>query len=366
MQKIRLILVGGFLGAGKTTLLAQAAGRLAGQGKRVGVITNDQAAGLVDTEIARQVSERVQEVSGGCFCCRFGEFISSLKRLLADFTPDVVLAEPVGSCTDLSATVLQPLKKLYSEIIALAPFSVLVDPVRLREALSADGTSLFPDSVNYVFRKQMEEADLIVLNKIDLLSQEEASELRAMIDEHFPERPLLTMSALDDREVGTWLEFVTGGRSAGQWIAEVDYDTYARGEAELGWLNAEIRLRAERPVDWKGFCLDLLGMMRDEFRARPAEIAHLKIFLEGSQGTLTGSLTRLSAEPGIRGEIHGGGTPVRLLVNARVHLDPGELRAVVERCLRSAAGDDIATDISSIRSFRPGRPEPTHRFDRVV
>ena len=106
----RLILVGGFLGAGKTTLLAQAAVRLSKQGKRVGLVANDQAADLVDSEVLRITGTCVEEVAGGCFCCRFPDMIAALERLAQRDQADVLLGEPVGSCTDLAATVMQPLK----------------------------------------------------------------------------------------------------------------------------------------------------------------------------------------------------------------------------------------------------------------
>jgi G3E family GTPase len=53
----KLILVGGFLGAGKTTLLAEAAKRLAKEGKSVGLITNDQAPELVDTRLLTGIGQ---------------------------------------------------------------------------------------------------------------------------------------------------------------------------------------------------------------------------------------------------------------------------------------------------------------------
>jgi G3E family GTPase len=65
MAKLRVIVVGGFLGSGKTTLLAQSAKHLAAQGKRVGIITNDQAAQLVDTQYLAALGVPVGEVSGG-------------------------------------------------------------------------------------------------------------------------------------------------------------------------------------------------------------------------------------------------------------------------------------------------------------
>jgi G3E family GTPase len=70
MSKPRLILVGGFLGAGKTTLLASVARLLQDRGKTVGLITNDQAVDLVDTGMLRHEELNVQEIAGGCFCCR--------------------------------------------------------------------------------------------------------------------------------------------------------------------------------------------------------------------------------------------------------------------------------------------------------
>ena len=366
MQKIRLILVGGFLGAGKTTLLANAAARLIRQGRKVGIITNDQAAGLVDTEIVKRVSSGVGEVAGGCFCCRFGDLVSSLKRLLSDFTPDVVLAEPVGSCTDLSATVLQPLKKLYAEMLTVAPYSVLADPARLREALTPGAPTLLPRTVHYILRKQLEEADLIVLNKSDLLSKDEIAELEALIAKCVSGRPILAMSALRDKDVDLWLELTLHGTTGGTTITDVDYDTYTEGEAELGWLNATVDVQPAAGADIKGFCSKFLATMQQELRAKCADVAHLKVFVSNANESVTGNVTGLESEPLVRGRLRAGAAPLRLLVNARVHCAPEELKSLVQECLSAVSGDKIAVKVTKVESFRPGRPQPTHRFHRVV
>ena len=191
MAATRLILVGGFLGAGKTTLLAQAAQRLARRGKRVGLVANDQAADLVDSELLRDAGSRVEEVAGGCFCCRFPDMIAAMERLVRQDNVDVLIGEPVGSCTDLSATVMQPLKQFHHAQFDLAPFSVLVDGsqvralARLRKAMERQEPARFPDNVLYIYEKQLEEADLIVLNKTDLLSAAELAELTGSLAERF-------------------------------------------------------------------------------------------------------------------------------------------------------------------------------------
>ncbi len=86
MGKVKLILVGGFLGAGKTTLIAKAAADFIKQGKKVGIITNDQAVNLVDTNLLQQHGLSVQEVAGGCFCCRF-IWEKSLKPAMPKLQP---------------------------------------------------------------------------------------------------------------------------------------------------------------------------------------------------------------------------------------------------------------------------------------
>src|SRR5437667_3792592 len=128
MNKVRFIMIGGFLGAGKTTTLARLARHYLSQGQRVGLVTNDQAQDLVDTNSLRAQGFPVQEVPGACFCCKFDELIGKVQCLQDSERPDVILTEPVGSCTDLVATVVQPLKALYADQFQVAPYAVIFKP----------------------------------------------------------------------------------------------------------------------------------------------------------------------------------------------------------------------------------------------
>ena len=109
-DQIRFIMLGGFLGAGKTTMIGRLATHYRAQGQAVGVVTNDQAEDLVDTRTLAAQGHDVGEVAGACFCCNFDELLNQVASLAKRRDPDVLLAEPVGSCTDLAATVVQPLK----------------------------------------------------------------------------------------------------------------------------------------------------------------------------------------------------------------------------------------------------------------
>jgi G3E family GTPase len=365
-----LILVGGFLGAGKTTLLTTATEQLTGQGKRVGLITNDQAANLVDTVLLRQRDLPVEEISGGCFCCKFDDLVAAMDHLMAAERPEILLGEPVGSCTDLSATVIQPMKALYRDRYRLAPFSVLVDPVRVRTVLesSPSTTALpgFPDNVNYIYRKQLEEADLIVLNKIDLLSAAEIVEIENGLRRKFPRSQVMSISARNGTGVGTWLESVTGEQEPGRTITDVDYDLYADGEAALGWLNAAYRLHVASKTDWKAFCLRVLTALRSGLRARSAEAAHLKLHLRAGSSSFVANLTSSQGEPSLIGKIDESQADVQLLINVRAHIDPDRLRELVEAGIDAANSREIRVVTDALECFAPSRPTPTHRYSVVV
>ena len=82
-MSVRFVMVGGFLGAGKTTAIARLARHYRAQGRRIGVVTNDQAHDLVDTNALRAQGLSVEEVPGACFCCRFDDLVGRVGLLQA-------------------------------------------------------------------------------------------------------------------------------------------------------------------------------------------------------------------------------------------------------------------------------------------
>src|ERR1700676_2549681 len=246
------IMVGGFLGAGKTTAMLRLAEHLTAGGRRVGLITNDQSHGLVDTSIVTASGYPVQEITGGCFCCRFNSLTDAADRLTRDARPDVFLAEPVGSCTDLRATVQHPLRRLYGDSYRVAPLSVLVDPIRAARILGLESGRSFSPKVLYVYEKQLEEADLLVINKIVLLDEARREALEHALSARFPQAQILTVSARTGANLDDWFGRLSSPL-ASRPAMEVDYDMYAEGEALLGWLNATFRISASSPFDGNRF-----------------------------------------------------------------------------------------------------------------
>ncbi|MDR3252758.1 MAG: cobalamin synthesis protein P47K [Tannerella sp.] len=362
-METKLIIAGGFLGAGKTTLLRETAQRLLKKGLRVGLITNDQAPGLVDSKLLELNNLPVAEVSGSCFCCNFNGFIDAVRNIRRKTDADIIIAEPVGSCTDLSATIMQPLKQFFSKELTIAPLSVLTDPTRLRNIL--DG-SLHPDAA-YIFRKQLEESDIILINKTDLLQADELENLKQRTQALYPAATVMTVSALTGDGLDEWLnETMLSGRAAGSHLAEIDYDTYANGEAVLGWLNGTIAVNNGFHItDWDEYTLRLLSSLADQFDAAGYAVGHVKVITESVNSFTAGNLTGTRETLSIRGRA-GSGTDAKVIINARVETSPETLNDIVRRTLDALAAEKYYYKVLAWRYLQPGRPKPTHRFNSVV
>ena len=363
MKTTRLILVGGFLGAGKTTLLWEATRRIMENGKRVGLITNDQAPDLVDTAILLHNNVKVAEVSGSCFCCNFNGLISAIEQVREEANADVIIAEPVGSCTDLSATILQPLKEKMDRVLLVSPLSVMADPAHLTDILNGGTAGLHP-SAAYIFRKQLEESDIILISKADLLKAGDLVLLKEKVKLNFPDAEVMTVSAVTGEGIDEWLKEVMNREDAGQRLVKVDYDIYAEGEAVLGWLNSNIELNGE-PTDWDAFARKLLLDLSQQFDNRNASVGHVKIILESGDKYLTGNLTGKENTLNFRG-LAGISERARLTLNARVEMSPEVLEKIVRNALDTTTNGNLTMKIVALRCLSPGRPNPTYRFDHIV
>lgn len=362
MQSIRFIMVGGFLGAGKTTTLARLARHYVSHGRKVGLVTNDQAQNLVDTNNLRAQGFRVEEVPGACFCCKFDELVQKVGDLSAGQRPEIVLAEPVGSCTDLVATVVQPLKDLYRMEFRVAPYTVLFKPSHGLRILRNESSGFSPKAA-YIFRKQLEEADAIVVNRLDELPPSERGELEQLLQEQYPDAPILFLSARTGDGFAPFVEFLEQEGNFGRKILDIDYDIYAEGEAELGWLNSSVELHAATTFELDPFLLEVISGLRDDLRLASGEVAHLKVI--GIEDGIFGVANLVSNESGVELSLpsHSRVSHADLIVNARVAVDPDWLQTQVERHVRAACDSrGITPTHRQTQNLRPGRPMPTHRY----
>lgn len=308
------------------------------------VILNDQGEALVDAEYAELQSIRRGEVTGGCFCCRFSDLVSVMEKMRA-YAPDVIFAEPVGSCTDISATTLHPLME-YDAEIRVAPYTVLVDPARAVDLLrdQADG------DLEFLFRKQLEEADLVCFTKSDL-----GQELPAIAVPGARE-----ISARSGQGVAAWLdEVLSGSLACGNHLLDIDYERYARAEAVLAWLNAEATICCSPALSPAMLLGPLLERIDADLKAAGVRVVHLKAIARAESGYVKAAICANGQPPIVEGNLDA--SPARrheLLINLRAVGAAATVHAVIERRL-SAAGDGVKID--RIACFHPAAPRPERR-----
>ncbi len=382
MQKTRFLMIGGFLGAGKTTAIARLARHFTDQGLRVGVVTNDQAYGLVDTETLRAQGFDVGEVPGACFCCKFDDLIETAAALGAEHQPDIILTEPVGSCTDLMATVLRPLGHLFGDRYQLGPLAVLCKPEHGRKILGG-GSGGFSPQAAYIFLKQLEEAQLIVLNKIDRLTEDEQSELLNLLRERFPNKKILPASGTTGAGFDELITALEADNPLTDQPLDIDYDTYAEGEAALGWLNCGVRFTSKTQWSLDELVQRLVTQFSQTLLATNLEPGHVKVLATAEPTTKptgelasAGGITNIPPTTAIANWVasdapielslasHQNTTNANALINVRVHGDPDTLAEIVKTSVAEVATSlDLIYELSEVQHFRPGRPEPQHRYE---
>jgi hypothetical protein len=321
--------IGGFLGAGKTTLILAAAGVLQRQGIRVAAVLNDQGDHLVDTLLVQSHGVPAEQVSGGCFCCRFPDLIDALHRLAAR-APEVIFAEAVGSCTDIVATTLRPLLRDYPARFRVAPLTVVLHPA----APFAD------PNLQFLNANQLEEADILAAWGTPSLS------------------PGVTrVNARTGEGVAEWLaEILAGAHPVAARPLNLDYARYAEAEASLAWLNATVIAHATPAIS----PVMLVGPLLDRLSAAAPNILHLKLLVQCDSGYLKAALTASHADPVVEGTLDA--SPVRhheILLNVRALADPVELQSIVEREFGRLPA---RLTWQHVQSFRPAAPVPTFRI----
>ena len=367
LTKARYVMIGGFLGAGKTTCVAKLAQQLTTEGLKVGLITNDQGSELVDTAMLRSRGFATEEIPGGCFCCRFNSLVDAADKLARKNRPDVFIAEPVGSCTDLVATVTYPLRRMYGDDFAIAPLSVLVDPIRAQRIFGLAEGGKFSERVLYIYRKQLEEADFIVVNKCELLAAGPLAELKAKLSAEFPRANILAVSARNGAGLGEWFARIASAEQAGGEAMTVDYTIYADGEALLGWLNCTVALEATAAFDGNALLQSLASRMQQLLNSQEAEVAHLKMTLSPNEGLgdiAVINLVRNDFVPELSLELPDTVRAGQLIINCRAEAAPETLLTTVNRALTETGAQfpGLTLKLEHSEHFRPGKPQPTHRI----
>ena len=354
---MKIHLLSGFLGSGKTTAIQYASRALLQQGIKTGVITNDQGIKLVDGDFFKSLKIPNRQVVNGCFCCNYNDLEANIQSLIETNETEIIFAESVGSCTDIVATVLKPL--LHFRPAAQVTVSMFAD-VRLLQMILKGGADLFDETVNYIYLKQLEEAGIIVINKIDLINKEQLAEIKQLMQEKYGSKILLYQNSLDEDNIQHWLHTLNNYQSAGMLQSlSIDYDIYAAGEAKLAWFDQELGEIYSANNNALQEVEDLINNIYKKINAHQYPVGHLKFLINGA---IKISFTS-NTQPAVTINKTEPAASAALLINIRVQTKP----EIIERLIADAV-KEVETQsgckvvVNSLSAFQPGYPRPTYRI----
>ncbi len=161
--KTKIFIISGFLGAGKTTLLKRILNFSDDLSKTVVLVNEFGKVGIDGALIKSTAAADIVELSSGCICCSLKiDMIQSLQILRYDYSPERIIIEATGVADPLS--IIEAL-----EDRALAPYFCLEKTVTVVDSDFWEAREAF----GHVFKSQMKQADIILLNKIDALDKSE-------------------------------------------------------------------------------------------------------------------------------------------------------------------------------------------------
>ena len=163
-----ITLITGPLGSGKTTLLRHI---LATRPTKIAIVMNEFGEIAIDTKVIEGKNVRIGELGGGCVCCSLlGEFEAAVNEIIARVGPDIIIVETTG---------LAEPEALVFNIQEALPQCRLDGVVSV---IDADMLVRFPE-LGHTTRLQIEGADILLLNKIDLVQPQQIEPLEAKLRE---------------------------------------------------------------------------------------------------------------------------------------------------------------------------------------
>lgn len=180
-SRIPAVVVSGFLGSGKTTLVRHLLAEAQRSGRRAAVVSNEFGELGIDGALLSRAGDDYVELSGGCVCCRLSdELVETLQMLRERVNPDLVIVETSGIALPFDVQ-LNFWREPIADWIEIDVAVVVVNAEQLADGRDLDG----------IFAQQVSSADLLLLNKLDLVDARALPKLEAALREIEPDAPLV-------------------------------------------------------------------------------------------------------------------------------------------------------------------------------
>jgi G3E family GTPase len=242
--------------------------------------------------------------------------------------------------------------------------SVLAD-AKLLHSLIKNNASFLNDHVRYIFTKQLEEADILVINKIDLVEDSDVTDIKTQIDAEYPGKIVLYQNSLDETSIQNWISVLDQFQLQKDRISlNLDYEAYAKGEAILGWVDQKITVTS-RESDGAAFfaAIKLVQTIYSRIKGANYPIAHLKFLIDDGIQKRKVSFTTMHEDLRTILWDNSKSNEVSILVNARIQVDHSILQQLVTDVIEDTSKETGCTiTVLKKTAFQPSYPRPTYRI----
>lgn len=183
---MHLVIVSGLLGVGKTSVILSILTRLNERmGLRIAVIENDLGKKGIDSEIMEKYGLNVQELKGGCICCTLKDgLIHTLRLLEINMEPDMVMIEPTGIADP--GYIINSLDGISGLTVSKVNVIIVLDAERFLKIRKMFERPL---------KNQIEVASMVLINKVDAVSEEEVQEIEDFVRSLNFKGPIIAVQA---------------------------------------------------------------------------------------------------------------------------------------------------------------------------
>ncbi len=191
---MRILILSGFLGSGKTTSVIRIGNYLKAKGYTVAVLVNDIGDVGVDGQFINENGLTSKEMPRGCICCTLRYALEgNISLVQALYDPDFLLIEPTGVAFPLR--IKEQIKKMdFGPEVSMGPIITLIDGSKFGELMEHYGEAI---------TKQIQNADMVLLNKKDLLYREQLAQIKATIMSINTQTQIYVLSMKEDSEIFT-------------------------------------------------------------------------------------------------------------------------------------------------------------------
>ena len=190
-------ILGGFLGSGKTTLLMRLASMYTKRGLKTALLVNEAGEIGVDGATLQAEGYDAIELPDGCICCSLaGALQTALNNIKEDIDPDVIIVEPTGLALPHKVKELVRQADLDDEgtyVIGVCDVQRFEDLIKKKEQF---------------FKMQMSGADFVLINKSDLAKPGQIEEMKAWMNEKFPDKKVEAISAKNNENLDKLYEMM--------------------------------------------------------------------------------------------------------------------------------------------------------------